>query len=48
MVYHREGGSRDFFLVVEPNLSSNGTVGHFCGKLLLTETNTCFSICERQ
>ena len=29
MVYHREGGSRDFFLVVEPNLSSNGTVGHF-------------------
>ena len=48
MVYHREGGSRDFFLVVEPNFSSNGTAGLFCGKLLLTETNTCFSICERQ
>ena len=30
MVYHREGGgSRDFFLVVEPNFSSNGTVGLF-------------------
>ena len=42
------GGSRDFFLVVEPNFSSNGTVGLFCGKLLLTETTTCFSICERQ
>ena len=42
------GGSRDFFLVVEPNFSSNRTVGLFCGKLLLTETTTCFSICERQ
>ena len=44
----RGGRSRDFFLVVEPNFSSNGTVGLFCGKLLLTETTTCFSICERQ
>ena len=42
------GGSRNFFLVVEPNFGSNGTVGLFCGKLLLTETTTCFSICERQ
>ena len=50
MVYHREGGGGlgIFFLVVEPNFSSNGTVGLFCGKLLLTETTTCFSICERQ
>ena len=44
----RAGGLGIFFLVVEPNFSSNGTVGLFCGKLLLTETTTCFSICARQ
>ena len=27
---------------------SESTVELFCGKLLLTKTTTCFSICERQ
>ena len=29
-----------------PNLGSEITVELFCGKLLLTETTMCFSICE--
>ena len=31
-----------------PNFGSERTVELFCGKLLLTETTTCFSICERR
>ena len=31
-----------------PNFGSEKIVELFCGKLLLTETTTCFSICERQ
>ena len=42
------GGLGIFLLVGGPNFGSKGTVGLFCGKLLLTETTTCFSICERQ
>ena len=30
----------------DPNFGSERTVELFCGKLLLTETTTCFSICE--
>ena len=30
------------------NFGSERTVELFCGKLLLTETTTCFSICERR
>ena len=48
MVYHTGWGSRNFLLVGGPNFGSKGTVGLFCGKLLLTETTMCFSICERQ
>ena len=31
-----------------PNFGSESTVERFCGKLLLKETTTCFSICERR
>ena len=31
---------------VDSNFGSERTVELFCGKLLLTETPTCFSICE--
>ena len=31
-----------------PNFGSERTVELICGKLLLTETTTCFSICERR
>ena len=31
-----------------PNFGSERTVEFFCGKFLLTETTTCFSICERR
>ena len=31
-----------------PNFGSESTVELFCGKLLLTEAITCFSICERR
>ena len=41
------GGLGIFLLVGGPNFGSKGTVGLFCGKLLLTETTRCFSICER-
>ena len=30
----------------DPNFGSERTVELFCGKVLLTETTTCFSICE--
>ena len=30
----------------DPNFGSERTVELFCGKLLLPETTTCFSICE--
>ena len=41
------GGSRNFWLG-DSNFGSERTVEPFCGKLLLTETSTCFSICERR
>ena len=31
-----------------PNFGSESAVELFCGKLLLTEETTCFSICERR
>ena len=31
-----------------PNFGSQRTVELFCGKLLLTQTATCFSSCERR
>ena len=31
-----------------PNFGSERTVEFFYGKFLLTETTTCFSICERR
>ena len=41
------GRSRNFWLG-GPNFGSLRTVELFCGKLLLIETTTCFSICEHQ
>ena len=41
------GGSRSFSLG-DPNFGSERTVELFCGKSLLKETTTCFSICERR
>ena len=46
----RGDGSRSFPLGGGggPNFGSESTVERFCGKLLLKETTTCFSICERR
>ena len=47
--YITEGGDLGIlFLVGVPTLVQKGLLDFFCGKLLLTETTTCFSICERQ
>ena len=45
------GGSMKFWLgggELGPSFGSERTVKLFCGKLILTETTTCFSICEHR
>ena len=42
------GGVKGAGGVGGPNFGSERTVEFFCGKFLLTETTTCFSICERR